>query len=64
LAYARAHVFTVHVSFVASYDWQPLAPQQQVPPGLQVTLPWDGSGLRRARIPPVWRLQVRSVQPM
>jgi len=62
VAYARVHAFTVHESesFVASWDWQPLSPRQQVPPGLEVTLPLDGSGLKRARIPPVWRLQVRT----
>lgn len=41
-----------------SYEWTTLAPGASVPPGLEVQLPVDGSGLRTARIPLSWRLLV------
>eukprot|EP00753_Platysulcus_tardus_P006814 PLAT14601.1.p1 GENE.PLAT14601.1~~PLAT14601.1.p1 ORF type:complete len:329 (+),score=110.58 PLAT14601.1:83-988(+) len=44
--------------FHASYDWQPVLPGQSVPPGLEVQLPLDGSGAKRARIPATWQLQL------
>lgn len=44
--------------FVPSYDWQLVRPWQSVPPGLEVELPLDGIKLKRARIPPAWRLQL------
>lgn len=44
--------------FVPSYDWQPVHPWQSVPPGLEVQLPLDGVGQKRARVPPSWRLQL------
>ncbi|CAN0439119.1 unnamed protein product, partial [Hapterophycus canaliculatus] len=44
--------------FVPSYEWQQVHPWQSVPPGLEVQLPLDGVGQKRARVPPAWRLQL------
>lgn len=44
--------------FVPSYEWQQVFPWQSVPPGLEVQLPLDGVGQKRARVPPAWRLQL------
>lgn len=44
--------------FVPSYEWQQVYPWQSVPPGLEVQLPLDGVGQKRARVPPSWRLQL------
>jgi hypothetical protein len=45
--------------FVPSSSWQLLAPwHTSLPPGLEVRLPLDGSGLREARIPPEWQFKV------
>ncbi|CAM9237284.1 unnamed protein product [Choristocarpus tenellus] len=44
--------------FIPAYHWKPVHPGQTVPAGLEVVLPLDGSGERRARIPPTWRLQL------
>lgn len=41
-----------------SYEWQLVYPWQRVPPGLEVQLPLDGVGQKRARVPPSWRLQL------
>jgi len=40
-----------------SYEWQTVAGALELPAGLEVQLPLDG-GVKRARIPPSWRLQV------
>ena len=45
-------------NFVASYAWQQVPINSELPSGLDVELSLDGDGLRRARIPPTWRLQV------
>ncbi|CBN75641.1 expressed unknown protein [Ectocarpus siliculosus] len=44
--------------FAPSYKWQQVYPWQSVPPGLEVQLPLDGVGQKRARVPPSWRLQL------
>lgn len=44
--------------FVPSYEWQQVYPWQSIPPGLEVQLPLDGAGKKRARVPPAWRLQL------
>jgi hypothetical protein len=63
-AHSATHAFTVQAAFVPSYDWQLLARGvEAVPPGMEVTLPLDGHTLKRARIPPVWRIQVRKRPP-
>ena len=43
-----------------SYEWQelPEGDAVAVPPGLEIDLPLDGLGRRRARIPPAWQLRV------
>lgn len=47
-----------------SYDWQRVEPWQTVPQGMEVTLPVGNDaadpskGIKRARIPPRWQLQV------
>ena len=43
--------------FVASYAWQYVPEGVQVPAGLEMTMPLDGSR-SKARIPPSWQLQV------
>ena len=52
--------------FVPSYTWQALADDAalRVPPGLEIDLPLDGVGQRRARIPPCWQLRVWVPQPL
>lgn len=45
-------------AFTPSYEWQQVYPWQSVPPGLEVQLPLDGVGQKRARVPPSWRLQL------
>ena len=35
-----------------------------MPPGLEIVLPLDGESLRRARIPPNWRLRVWVDEPL
>eukprot|EP00752_Nemacystus_decipiens_P012028 g10663.t1 len=44
--------------FMPSYEWRQVYPWQSVPPGLEVQLPLDGVGQKRARVPPSWRLQL------
>lgn len=46
--------------FVPTFDWSPIPQGVGIPPGLEVRLAVDGSGCRKARIPPRWRLQVVS----
>ena len=59
LEVATAAVNVGDGTFHPTYEWQLLAAEAlSVPPGLQVDLPLDGHSLRRARIPPVWRLRV------
>lgn len=56
---ATAHVdVLLQQEFVPSYEWQQVYPWQSVPPGLEVQLPLDGVGQKRARVPPSWRLQL------
>ena len=56
---ATAHIDVVSErDFVPSYEWQQVYPWQSVPPGLEVQLPLDGVGQKRARVPPSWRLQL------
>ncbi len=56
---ATAHVdVLLQQEFVPSYEWQRVYPWQSVPPGLEVQLPLDGTGQKRARVPPSWRLQL------
>eukprot|EP00238_Polyblepharides_amylifera_P005089 CAMPEP_0196593842 /NCGR_PEP_ID=MMETSP1081-20130531/76760_1 /TAXON_ID=36882 /ORGANISM="Pyramimonas amylifera, Strain CCMP720" /LENGTH=268 /DNA_ID=CAMNT_0041917949 /DNA_START=10 /DNA_END=816 /DNA_ORIENTATION=+ len=58
---AHSPIQTFHVdddTFISSYEWTPVTSHQDIPAGLEVELPLDGSGKKRARIPPVWRLQV------
>ncbi|CAM9616486.1 unnamed protein product [Pylaiella littoralis] len=57
VATAQIDVVLQH-AFVPSYEWQQVYPWQSVPPGLEVQLPLDGSGQKRARVPPSWRLQL------
>lgn len=45
-------------AYVPSYEWEELEEGMSVPAGLEVVLSVDGSGGRRARIPPSWRLLV------
>lgn len=45
-------------SFQPSYSWERVYPQQSIPPGLEVRLDLGGSGMKTARIPQTWRIQV------
>ena len=45
-------------SWAPRYAWQDLVEGQSVPAGLEIRLDLSGSGRKRARIPPSWRLQV------
>ena len=55
-----------YTPFIPSYDWQwlPEGEGVSVPPGLEIVLPLDGESLRRARIPPNWRLRVWVDEPL
>ncbi|KAK3272656.1 hypothetical protein CYMTET_19062 [Cymbomonas tetramitiformis] len=44
--------------FRAKYEWQAVETGQQIPGGMEVSLPLDGSTKKMARIPPTWRLQI------
>ncbi|CAM9445208.1 unnamed protein product, partial [Phaeothamnion confervicola] len=44
--------------FEPSWEWEPVHPWQSIPPGLEISLPLDGSGAKSARIPPRFRLQL------
>eukprot|EP00240_Pyramimonas_obovata_P013100 CAMPEP_0118954004 /NCGR_PEP_ID=MMETSP1169-20130426/57550_1 /TAXON_ID=36882 /ORGANISM="Pyramimonas obovata, Strain CCMP722" /LENGTH=244 /DNA_ID=CAMNT_0006901571 /DNA_START=229 /DNA_END=960 /DNA_ORIENTATION=+ len=50
--------FQVMDKFWPSYDWQHIHTSQDIPAGMEVSMPLDGSGLKQARIPPLWRLQL------
>lgn len=47
----------LHEEFAATYTWQDVQEWQSLPAGLEIVLPLDGLGKKRARIPPVWQLQ-------
>jgi len=55
-------VSTTLSKFRPGYDWSSIPQGMGVPPGLEIKmqLSVDGSGLRTARIPPRWQLQVVS----
>lgn len=44
--------------FVATYEWQTVGANEELPSGLDIELPLDGTGPRRARIPERWQLSV------
>lgn len=43
--------------FAATYEWQDVRESHSLPAGLEILLPLDGVGQKRARIPPTWQLQ-------
>lgn len=44
--------------FVATYEWQTVGANDELPSGLDIELSLDGTGPRRARIPERWQLSV------
>lgn len=58
VANSPPHTFRVMETFWPSYDWQYIHSSDDIPAGMEIIMPLDGSGLKQARIPPTWRLQL------